>query len=340
MNSKLGSNSDLFLQNKYHEINSSNQVISKTESNLRLLKRMKSFVDEKPFPYSYNNHHSKHYKVPEAQLKTLQKLLRTRILNNQSMFPIHQSSTAYIEKSNIRRNIEKHCNNQFILKLDFKDFFNSIRQSDFMEYLKTNIKDQNFHTYLNFICDITFRDDSIKDKKFSLPIGASTSPVISNILLYQFDKSISEYSNALDITYTRYADDLTFSHNKPNSLCDIKSTVSNTLKKIPYLSNLQINDKKTTYMSKKGRRKITGLYLTPEGKISIGRNKKNYIKKLLRDYKKHTCPEKLKYIQGHLYFIKSVEQDLWTRLHNKYITDNNTIEDNKMYNLFYKNSLK
>ncbi len=334
------SNSDTFSQNKHHEIDNYNEVISKVESDLRLLKRMRESADKKHFLYSYNKHHSKHYKIPEPQLKTLQKLLKTRILNNQDIFPIHESATAYREKGSIRQNIEKHCNNQFILTLDFKNFFESIKQSDFLKYLKISIKNQNFQEYSSLICDIAFRDNSIKDKDFSLPIGASTSPIISNILLYNFDNNISEYSDTLDITYTRYADDLTFSHNKPNKLCDVINKVENTLKQIPYLSNLQINDKKTTYMSKKGRRKITGLYLTPEGKVSIGRNKKNYIKKLLRDYKNKHMPEKLKYIQGHLCFVKSVEQDFWIRLHDKYITNKSTTKNNKMYNLFYNSTLK
>ena len=85
-------------------------------------------------------------------------------------------------------------------------------------------------------------------------------------------------------------------------------------------------------MSKKGQRKITGLYLTPEGKISIGRNKKNYIKKLLRDYGKgkHT---KKPHIQGYLCFIKNIEKEFWNCLHNKYV------DKEQYHELFYGSNL-
>ena len=300
------------------------QIGTQTKSDSILLKYMKKFTME-GFSYKYTYHDTseksqkkikqRQYKQPEKQLQVLQKILKTRILSNEQIFCIHEVATAYKKGINIKENTEKHLGNQYILRLDFKCFFDSIRRSDFLEYLKDR---DLYPEYRDLICDIVFRDDSIENKNFSLPTGASTSPVISNILLYFFDKRISKYCHSLGITYTRYADDLTFSHNEPDKLKDIESQVRGLLKEIPYLSNLQINNNKTLHMSKKGRRKITGLYLTPEGKISIGRNKKNYIKKLLRDYEKEENTMKLSYIQGHLLFIKSVEKDFWDRLYNKY----------------------
>ena len=301
-------------------VNIFNQVASDINSNSILLKYMKRFVDQDCFSYSYQKHFSNCYKWPNQQLKALQKILQTRIFNDRSIFPIHTSAMAYIENSDIKKNAEKHYKNQFILKLDFKYFFNSIKKSDFIKYLK-NI---NFYEkYINFISDITFKDDNITKADFSLPIGSSTSPVISNMLLYPFDEKISKYSDSLGITYTRYADDLIFSHNQPNKLKVMETQVRKIIKEVPYPANLQINDKKTVHMSKKGQRRITGLYITPEGKISIGRNKKNYIKKLLRDYEKGRYEEeKEKHIQGYLKFIKNVEREFWNRLHDKYIKQN------------------
>ena len=330
-------------RNTFHEIDIFDQITSKIDSDKILLKYMKQFSDEDFFSYSYNKQASKGYKKPNQQLNVLQKQLKTRILNNKTIFPIHESAMAYVEKSNIRKNAEKHSNNQFILKMDLKQFFNSIKKNDFLKYLK-NRKNQNFNdVYLEFICDIAFKDDSIKEEDCSLPIGASTSPIISNILLYTFDESVSKYSRSLGITYTRYADDLTFSHDEPHKLNFIENKVKEIIKKIPYPSNLSINNKKTVHMSKRGQRKITGLYLTPSGKISIGRNKKSYIKKLLRDYDKEKYKEKYKHIQGYLCFIKNVDEEFWHLLHDKYIKknyrDENYSKIHKFHDLFYGNEL-
>ena len=253
------------------------QTKSDSNSDLVLLKHMKKISEMDWFSYKYQKKRRQHqYKQPEKQLQVLQKILRTRILNNnEKMFPIHGLATAYKEGTNIKENAEKHLGNQYILRLDFKKFFDSIIRANFLNYLKNR---NLYPEYRDFICDIAFKDDSTDNKNLSLPIGASTSPIISNILLYCFDDHISKYCHSLDVIYTRYADDLTFSHNEKTKLQGIENQVRETLKKLPYLSNLQINHEKTLHMLKKGRRKITGLYLTPEGKISIGRNKKNYIK--------------------------------------------------------------
>jgi RNA-directed DNA polymerase len=44
-----------------------------------------------------------------------------------------------------------------------------------------------------------------------LPIGAPTSPVISNFICYQLDSDLIDFCGENHLTFTRYADDLTFS---------------------------------------------------------------------------------------------------------------------------------
>ena len=313
-------------------------VVEQTRSDLVLLKYMKKFADTRCLFYSYHKPPHTKYKSPEQPLESLQKILKTRILSNKEVFSVHKSATAYVKTGNIKKNVERYCKNQFILKLDFRYFFSSIKRSDFLKYLRDT--KQDYRPYIELICDITFKDDSITDTEFMLPIGASTSPIISNILLYSFDEMLSEYSKSLGITYTRYGDDLTFSCNELNKLHTLENKVRDSLKKIPYPSKLQINDKKTLYMSKKGRRKITGLYITPEGKISIGRNRKSYIKKLLRDFEKGINKDRFPYIQGYLSFVRGVEKDFWERLHDKYVTkygQKNTSKAREIYELFHQN---
>ena len=44
-----------------------------------------------------------------------------------------------------------------------------------------------------------------------LPQGAPTSPMLSNIIMKEFDNVVAKYTGNKKIRYTRYADDMTFS---------------------------------------------------------------------------------------------------------------------------------
>ena len=92
---------------------------------------------------------------------------------------------------------------------------------------------------------------------------------------------------------------------------------------LPYLNNylesffiqLNINHDKTIATSKKHKMEITGLVITTDNKISIGRKKKRYIKSLVFKYiNKSITAEEYTYLKGYLSFVQSVEVGF---LHNK-----------------------
>jgi hypothetical protein len=60
------------------------------------------------------------------------------ISNFLSRFPVHPAATAYRIGKNIADNARPHAHNRFLLKLDFKDFFPSIRAIDFRRFVEAN----------------------------------------------------------------------------------------------------------------------------------------------------------------------------------------------------------
>ncbi|OOF66465.1 hypothetical protein BKL51_01320 [Rodentibacter sp. Ppn85] len=79
----------------------------------------------------------------------------------------------------------------------------------------------------------------------------------------------------MSITYTRYADDIIFSTNSVNILFNIPKIVESLLHDI-YQGDISLNKEKTVFFSKVHNRHVTGIRLSNDSKLSIGRYKKGY----------------------------------------------------------------
>ena len=117
-----------------------------------------------------------------------------------------------------------------------------------------------------------------------LPIGYPTSPIISNVVMHEFDTQIMALlSNEDDYgksVYTRYADDLTFSTDMKGACKEIKTLVTTELRKMES-PKLKLNPQKTKYVSSSGGSAfITGLRICHDGHITIHRKYKDKIRLL------------------------------------------------------------
>lgn len=247
---------------------------------------------------------------PARELKAIQRVIHSDIL---SELPIHPSVYSYRKGINLKKHALAHTKGNYITRLDFRNFFNSIDAADIKKYItrKYNYIDNNW----------TADDTELLVKlvcfKGALTIGSPTSPMLSNCVCHQLDEKISSFCCEHDISYTRYADDLYFSTNEQNLLFSISHHVIKILRAIDYPKNLWLNKKKTIHSSKKHLRKITGLVLTPEGNISLGRGNKRKVRSLIFQWSSLPDNERLS-LKGYLAFVSSVEPDFINRLCKKY----------------------
>lgn len=251
---------------------------------------------------------------PIRELKDYQRAL-VKIF--QDHFLIHDSSTAYVKGKDIKRNAEIHSQNIYFLKMDFTDFFNSITPKIFWKACeKAEIE---FDWLEKDIIEKTiFWKPSKYSNKLVLSVGAPSSPFVSNFIMYSFDDEIASYCKKKDITYTRYADDMNFSTNISNSLFILPELIRELLFKL-YGNTIKINHLKTVFSSKKHNRHVTGITITNNDKLSIGRAKKRYIKHLVHNFiEEKISIEDLSYLKGYLGFIKYVEPKFLTALEQKY----------------------
>ena len=248
---------------------------------------------------------------PSKELKFLQRWL---IRNVFTFLPIHRAAYAYRKNRGIVDAARVHVRNNFLLKADFANFFPSLRQEDVKALLKVNVQndvisldDHDIEVVSSIVC---------KDRK--LTIGAPSSPGLSNAILYEFDCRLTRICEESDVEYSRYADDLYFSTNRPGQLTLIFVALRRTLSE-QARPKLWINERKTVFTSRKRHRRVAGLTLTSDRKISVGRANKRRIQTLVYLYgKNELSDEEISYLRGYLAFINSVEPEFIQRLRNRY----------------------
>ena len=248
---------------------------------------------------------------PTPRIKFLQRWLIARIF---SSVPVHSAATAYIVGKGIRDNAAAHVNSRYLLKKDFINFFPSITDIDIYSALRENrglipidLEEKDYLDIGNICC-----------RYGALSIGAPSSPILSNIVMYKFDKYVTDNVSEIGAKYTRYADDISISthdHEALNKIDDMLKAAAIAESGL----NLVFNERKTVFCSKKNNRSVTGLVITPQGKISLGRDRKRYIKSLVHQASLGTLDQKsLKKLSGWISFANGVEPDFILILKRKY----------------------
>jgi RNA-directed DNA polymerase len=110
----------------------------------------------------------------------------------------------------------------------------------------------------------------------SLPQGSPCSPVISNLVGHLLDIRLGKLAFDTGCTYSRYADDITFSTNKPQFPSSIARLipdqnhtweVSQKLQEIVTRTGFAINTQKTRMQYRTSRQDVTGLVVN--SKVNI-----------------------------------------------------------------------
>ncbi len=244
---------------------------------------------------------------PSPELKTLQYWV---VYNIMTYLPVSSAAFAYKKGDSIKKHAELHKNAKHILHTDISEFFNSIHFEHLYVFLRDNKtifdnKGVDFFDALQDIKNICFRNNS-------LCIGAVSSPIISNVIMYLFDTAVMDYCKTNNYTYSRYADDIYISSNHYIEQ-DIISFLQEELKKL----GLSMNMSKTRFFSSKYCRKITGIVITNDSQVSIGTERRNNIKKMIYDKLIHNKGDS-EQILGYLSFVKDIEPHTYNNLIIKY----------------------
>ncbi|MFX1537591.1 MAG: retron St85 family RNA-directed DNA polymerase [Promethearchaeota archaeon] len=251
---------------------------------------------------------------PAREVKKIQYWVIKNIFPN---FPVHQAAAAYVPGKNILKNAEKHSDKPYLLKLDFHDFFPSIKGNDFLKFSQENNDFSLSEADLRRLIRILFWLPE-RNNDFQLSIGAPSSPFLSNAIMYNFDSQISNYCAENNISYTRYADDLAFSMHDMKKRGEVLAKVEEVLASQAF-PILKINNRKTVFGSKAHRRIVTGLILTNDGAVSLGRDRKRRIRAQIHHMLQgKLSKEEINNLRGMLAFARDIEPEFVKRMGKKY----------------------
>lgn len=245
---------------------------------------------------------------PSRELKAIQRFLNWHVVAKLAVHPnayAYRSGHAFGVAANARR----HADRAFLLRMDFADFFPSIASSDIDRFLVGAMPSWTAADREFFVLLVT--------RGGALTVGAPTSPGLSNAMCIELDTKLTALAVGRGLSYTRYADDLFFSTSARDVLRFVPDEVTTILGQLTTPRVLTINPAKTVNISRKNRRSVTGLVLTSQGGISLGRSKKRELSAGVHQFDQLSAVAKLR-LAGWLAYCSDVEPDFINRLAIKY----------------------
>ncbi|ACS87180.1 reverse transcriptase domain-containing protein [Musicola paradisiaca] len=225
--------------------------------------------------------------APRISLKLIQAWLAYHLSRNSADY-ISENSYAFIPGVNgIYEAAKRHCGSQWVLSIDLKDFFHYVNSNKIMPALL----DLGYRTeQAAKIIDIV----TLQDR---LPQGAPSSPYISNIAFKPTDELIERIITGRGVSYTRYADDLTFSGCDAEFNIDgFKGEIINALKSHGWIVALD----KVKISKKPNRLKVHG-FLVHNQKPVLTKGYRNKLRTYRHLMQAGTIkPDDLDKIKGHL----------------------------------------
>lgn len=194
--------------------------------------------------------------APASALKIIQQKLNQVL---QSVYKVRPSVHGFIPGRSIVTNSLLHVRKRYVLNIDLKDFFPTINFGRVRGLFMAPPYNRNpeVATILAQIC--CYRG--------SLPQGAPTSPIVSNMICSKLDSQMQKLAKVHRSTYSRYADDISISTSRPvfpkglgyfsNETGEL--IIGDELKTVITQNGFNINEQKNRLQHYSKRQEVTGL---------------------------------------------------------------------------------
>jgi RNA-directed DNA polymerase len=212
--------------------------------------------------------------APKAELKRAQRWLLHNVIEK---LPVHHAAHGFLQARTIATNAAAHAGADVVVKLDLRDFFPTITFRRVKGLLRAAGLAENVATLAALLATepprdlVEFRDKTlyVATGPRACPQGAPTSPAITNAICGRLDRRMSGLARTMGLSYTRYADDLTFSYRRAEGAdgaapagsrapCPVGALLRG-VKAILKAEGFGLHDKKTAVMRAGMSQRVTGL---------------------------------------------------------------------------------
>ena len=195
------------------------------------------------FPITKRSGKTRMIHAPRTHLKVIQWWILDTIVPS---IPISEHAYGFVRGKSFVDNARVHLGANHVLNLDIEDFFPSI----------SPLLVANVFSALGYDPNVVLGLVKLTTLGASLPQGAPTSPALANAVCLSIDEQLQRLSQSNGITYSRYADDLTFSSSNriPESIISAVSAILSDF-------GLKLNGEKTRFMGVNQQKEVTGLIL-------------------------------------------------------------------------------
>ncbi len=218
----------------------------------------------------------RHIHAVTDDLFKVQQFINLELLQN---LKPHPASYAFHAEGGIRKCASMHCGARWLFQYDLENFFHALSERNAYRVFMS----VGYRPLLAFelarLCTTTRLPMHLKHhlwpkhaqrKQYHfytdpsgatgvLPQGAPTSPMLSNLAALSLDEQLTAFADRHGFTYTRYADDLTFSAGgelpERMSIGDIHRAVAGIIRKSGFIENV----KKTRVAGPGSKKVVLGL---------------------------------------------------------------------------------
>ncbi len=211
--------------------------------------------------------------APTAQLKRLQRHLANALYACRDEIDANSGrrslSHGFRRKHSIITNARRHNRRRYVLNLDLQDFFPTFNFGRVRGFFIHN-NDFKLHAKVaTIIAQIACFENA-------LPQGSPCSPIIADLIAHMLDVPLARLAKQHQLTYSRYADDITFSTSRKEFPAAVAAPVfagspqwalGADLAKVIQRAGFTVNTDKTRMQFRMSRQLVTGL--TVNAKVNI-----------------------------------------------------------------------